>query len=72
MKQIEYKADAGSYYSLLMGREYKPSRFVMLLDFDNKVEGETRSGVDLAEKLNMDQYNAPKQTTPSGGLHYLF
>ena len=72
MKQVEYKADAGSYYSLLMGREYKPGRFVMLLDFDNKVEGETQSGMDLAEKLNMDQYNAPKQTTPSGGLHYLF
>ena len=71
-KQIEYKAGAGKFYSLLMGREIKPGRFVILLDFDNKVEGESRSGLDLAKKLKMDNYNAPKQTTPSKGLHYLF
>ena len=67
-----YNKKAGKFYSLLMGREFQPNRFVVLLDFDNKVEGETRSGLDLAEVLNMDQFKAPKQTTPSGGLHYLF
>lgn len=71
-EQIEYEKHDGRYYSLLMGREFAPNRFVVLLDFDNKVEGDSRSGLDLAEVLNMDQFKAPKQTTPSGGLHYLF
>ena len=71
-QQIQYERGAGKYYSLLMGREFQPGRFVILLDFDNKVEGESKNGLDLVENLNMDQYKAPKQTTPSGGLHYLF
>ena len=71
-KQPEYKAGAGNYYSLLMGREVKPGRFVVLLDFDNKADGESENGLDLVKLLNLDQYGAPKQTTPSGGLHYLF
>jgi hypothetical protein len=71
-KQIEYQQDAGKYYSLLMGREFKPGRWVLLLDFDNKVEGDSRNGLELISKLKMDQYNAPCQTTPSGGYHYLF
>ena len=55
-----------------MGREFKPGRWVLLLDFDNKVEGDSRNGLELISKLKMDQYNAPCQTTPSGGYHYLF
>ena len=35
-KQPTYKKGDGRYYSLLMGREFKPGRFVLLLDFDNK------------------------------------
>ena len=55
-----------------MGREFKPGRWSILLAFDNKAEETTRSGLDLVKKLNMDQYDAPKQKTPSGGLHYIF
>ena len=57
-KQIEYKAGAGKFYSLLMGREFQKGKFVVLLDFDNKVENESQSGMDLAKKLKMDQYKA--------------
>jgi hypothetical protein len=71
-KQINYGSGDGRYYSLLMGREFQPGKFVILLDFDNKAEGETRNGMELAETLNLDRLNAPKQKTPSGGLHYLF
>ena len=70
-EQPKYERGIGKFYYLLMGREYKPGRFIILLDFDNKVEGEIQNGMDLVEKLDMDQYNAPKQTTPSGGLRYL-
>ena len=72
VEQPVYSSEDGRYYSLLMGREFKPGRFAILLDFDNKVEGDIRNGLELAETLKMDSYNAPKQTTPSGGLHYLF
>ena len=68
-KQIEYKKGDGKHYSLLMGREIKKGRWVVLLDFDNKEDENTKSGMDLAKKLNMDSYGAPKQLTPSGGLH---
>ena len=50
-----------------MGREFKPRRWSILLDFDNKDDETSHNGRDLADKLNMDQYNAPKQNTPSGG-----
>ena len=66
-KQIEYKAGAGKFYSLLMGREFQKGKFVILLDFDNKVENESQSGMDLAKKLKMDQYKAPKQKRPREG-----
>ena len=72
-KQINYAPGSGKYYSLLMGREFKPGRWSILLDFDNKADEESQSGLVLAkEKLNMDQYDAPEQNTPSGGLHYIF
>ena len=71
-RQMEYKAGSGRYYSLLMGREIKPGQFAILLDFDNKEDGEVKNGMELAAKLNIDQYKAPKQKTPSGGLHYIF
>ena len=54
-QQIQYERGAGKYYSLLMGREFQPGRFVILLDFDSKVEGESKNGLDLVENLNMDQ-----------------
>ena len=62
----------GKYYSLLMGREFKPGQWAVLLDFDNKAEENSKSGLELMEKLKMDSYKAPKQSTPSGGFHYLF
>ena len=55
-----------------MGREVKPGRFVILLDFDNKEDEESHNGLTLAKLLKMTQYKAPEQSTPSGGLHYLF
>ena len=55
-----------------MGREYRPGRFVLLLDFDSKADESSKNGLDLIKKLNMDQYQAPTQKTPSGGYHYLF
>jgi len=71
-EQPTYGKGSGDYYSLLMGREIKLGRFVILLDFDNKEDEGSRTGLELAEMLDMDQYGAPKQKTPSGGLHYLF
>ena len=71
-EQIDYSSKSGDYYSLLMGREFKPGRWSILLDFDNKDNETSQSGLVLAKKLNMDQYDAPKQKTPSGGLHYIF
>ena len=55
-----------------MGRGFKPGRWSILLDFDNKAEETTHSGLDFVKKLNMNQYDAPKQKTPSCGLHYIF
>ena len=60
------------FCSLLMGREFLPNQYTIFLDFDNKEEGDSKSGLALAEELNMDQYFAPKQHTPSGGLHYIY
>ena len=55
-----------------MGREFKPCRWSILLELDNKRDEVSHSGLDLIKKLNMDQYDAPKQKTPSGGFHYIF
>jgi len=55
-----------------MGREFRPGRWSILLDFDNKADEASHSGLDLIKQLNMDQYDAPKQKTPSGGFHYIF
>ena len=71
-KQPRYTQYSGDYYSLLMGREFQPGRFAILLDFDNKAEGDLNSGLDLVKKLDMNQYGAPKQLTPSKGCHYIF
>ena len=57
----------GKYYSLLMGREFQPGTWAVLLDLDNKAEENSNSGLELMEKLKMDSYKAPKQSTPSGG-----
>ena len=71
-KQIEYNNGDGRYYSLLMGREGKPGQYAVLLDFDNKADETSKSGLELMAKLKIDKYNAPKQSTPSGGFHYIF
>ena len=71
-EQPKYNKHSGRYYSLLTGREYQPGRFLMLLDIDNKEEPGTRNGIEFMNLLNLDQYKAPKQQTPSGGFHYLF
>ena len=55
-----------------MGREFKPNLYADLFDFGNKDEGNVMNGMKPAKKLNMDQYEAPRQFTPSGGLHYIF
>ena len=54
-KQPKYNKNSGDYYSLLMGREFQPGRWAILLDFDNKAEGDLKSGLDLVEKLDMNQ-----------------
>ena len=33
-EQKKYKSDSGDYYSLLMGHQFKPGRWSILLDFD--------------------------------------
>ncbi|MFM7980843.1 MAG: hypothetical protein ACKPKO_16150, partial [Candidatus Fonsibacter sp.] len=71
-KRTDYTSQSGSYYALLMGREFKPGRWSVLLGFDNKADDASQSGLDLAKKLNMDQYEAPKRKIPSGGFHYIF
>ena len=55
-----------------MGGEFKPARFVVLLDFDNKAKEGSKNGMELAKLLKMSERGAPEQKTPSGGLHYLF
>ena len=54
-EQINYSSKSGDYYSLLMGREFKPGRRSILLDFDNKADETSHTGRELVEKLNMDQ-----------------
>ena len=71
-KQLPYGPGAGSCYSLLMGREFRPGRWAILLDFDNKSDEHARSGLELVERLNMRQHGAPCQSTPSGGFHFIF
>jgi hypothetical protein len=71
-KQPNYGPNAGEYYTLKMGTEFKPGRWAVLLDFDNKTEGTVRNGMEMVKTLNMDQYEAPKQLTPSKGCHYIF
>ena len=39
---------------MLMGREFKPSQYAIVLDFANQVEGDTKSGLDLVSDLDMD------------------
>ena len=70
--QPSYDKGSGKFYSLLMGREFKPGRFILLLDFDNKADDTSNNGLELAKLLRMDERGAPKQNAPSGGYHYLF
>ena len=68
-QQLENKPGGCKFYSLLMGREFKPDQYAILLDFENKVEGDTKNGQIQLAKLILDQHDAPKQHTPSSGLH---
>ena len=68
----QQKYDKGSYYSLLMDREFQPGKYTILVDLYNKNDEEGESGLKLIDMLDLDKYNAPKQKTPSKGLHYLF
>ena len=72
VSQPTYGKGDGRYYSLLMGREFKPGRFVLLLDFDNKQDEDSKNGLELIKLLRVDERGAPEQKTPSGGYHYLF
>ena len=72
LEQVEYGKGGGNYYSLLVGREYKPDQYAVLLDVDNKDEGDVRHRLKLAAALHMYQYDAPRQHTPTRGLHYIF
>ena len=38
-QQPKYGPNAGEYYTLKMGTEFKPGRWAVLLVFDNKTEG---------------------------------
>ena len=42
--QAKYGKNAGEYYTLKMGTEFKPGRWAVLLDFDNKTEGNVKMG----------------------------
>ena len=55
-----------------MGRECQPGRFVILLDFDNKGDEDSKNGLELIKLLKIQNMGAPEQSTPSGGFHYLF
>ena len=50
-KQIKYKSGSGKCYSLFMGREFQQGRWSILLDFDNKADEESQSGLELVDKL---------------------
>ena len=71
-EQPKYNKDSGDYHALLMGREFLPGRFVLLLYLDNKDDEGSENGMKLFEKLKMDSRGAPCQKTPSKGKHYLF
>ena len=49
-KQVEHKAGSGKLYSLMMGREFKPDQYAIMLDFDNKIENDTESGLDFVDE----------------------
>ncbi len=42
-KQPKYGPNAGEYYTLKMGTEFKTGRWAVLLDFDNKTEGNVKN-----------------------------
>ena len=63
-EQPKYNKGSGDYYALLMGREFLPGLFVLLLDFDNKDEEGSENWMKLLDKLQMDSRGAPCQKTP--------
>ena len=63
-KQPEYGKGSGQFYSLLMGREYKPGRFVILLDFDNKQDEDSKNGLELIKLLKIQKNGGPRAEHP--------
>ena len=52
--QPEYGKGSGQFYALLMGREYKPGRFVILLDFDSNQDEDSKNGLELIKLLKIN------------------
>ena len=48
-KQPKYGPNSGDYYTLKMGTEFKPGRGAILLDFDNKPDGDVKNGMTLVK-----------------------
>ena len=73
-KQLKYGPNAGEYYTLKMGTEFKPGRWAVLLDFDKKTEGDLKNGMEWVKQLNMNPYEALKKTNTIKrlSLHFLF
>ncbi len=66
-QQIQHEMGAGKYDSLLMGREFQPGRFVILFDFDNKVECASKHGLNLVE-IEHGPIQRPQTNNTFGGL----
>ena len=68
VSQPTYGKGDGKYYSLLMGRETKPGRFVILLDFDNKADETSKSGLGLMNILKIDGRGGSRAEHPIGRI----
>ena len=51
-KQPAYSSSAGDYYSLLMGRQFRPGRWSILLDFDSKADEASHRGLASISSRN--------------------
>ena len=73
-KQPKNGPNAGDDYTLKMGTEFKPGRWAVLLDFDNKTEGDLKNGMELVKKLKNESIRSAKTTNTIKRLplHFLF
>ena len=60
-EQLKYGKGSCNSYSLFMGRAFKPNQYAVLLDFDNKDEGDVQNTWKLGKKQKVDQYDTLKQ-----------